>query len=848
LTATGAASYLWSTGETTPSITVTAAGTYTVIGSNGSGCADTASVNVTVNPKPRVYIEADLSICQGDSAVLFAGGAVTYLWSTGDTTQEITVHAAGTYTVIGFNAAGCADTASETITVNPKPQVSINGPLSLCAGSSSTLTATGAISYIWNTGATTASITVTAAGTYTVIGTNASGCTDTAIVNVILNTKPTVAITGPLTFCPGGSTTLTATGAASYVWSNGAHTASITISTPGQYTVTGTAVNGCTATASATVTTSNSPVTVTITPSGPLSFCEGGSVTLTASGAVTYLWNTGATTPSITVTTTGTYTVTGTNASGCTGTATINVTVNPKPDVNITGNLTTCHSLFFSDPAVLTASGATTYLWDNGATTATINVFTARIWTVVGTNAFGCKDTASVRVVDGQKPIISIAANGPLKFCQGDSVKLSVDGLGAVRYLWSTGDTTISIIVKTAGPYSVIATSSSGCTRPASLNVVVYPKPTVAITGTLSFCPGSSTTLTASGAVSYRWNTGATTATLTVTAAGTYTVTGTDANGCTNTASVTVTADACLQVQACSYSQSFYGNPAGRACNGLSATNAVAVALSKGPLVVGSGNKKITIQPNETVAILDKLPATGLVSSLPEGTVTVTDAAGSGYLRNGKFNNELVGQTIALSLNTRNSPELAAIRLSGTMFSTSESSGCVNGVATGSAKSYRIPQNVLNCLGSNNKVEDLLALANAALGGSVNNCGATLAEINEAVTAINEGFDQCRVLTGFSSPSAAATYINGFVTNAYPNPFSSKTTIEFTNLVSDGHVQLDVYSITGQKIGTIFDDDIVKGTTYKAELSAATLSEGVYMYTIKSGNDYISRKLVVDNK
>jgi hypothetical protein len=134
--------------------------------------------------------------------------------------------------------------------VNPLPVVNAGADVSICTGSSTTLTATGAVTYVWNTGATTDAITVspTTTTTYTVTGTDANGCVNTDQVTVTVNPLPVVDAGPDVTICSGGSTILTATGAASYVWDNGAGiTASVTVSptTTTTYTVTGTDANGC---------------------------------------------------------------------------------------------------------------------------------------------------------------------------------------------------------------------------------------------------------------------------------------------------------------------------------------------------------------------------------------------------------------------------------------------------------------------------------------------------------------------------------------------------------------------------------------------------------------------------
>jgi hypothetical protein len=182
LTATGATTYSWSTGETTASITVdpTTNTTYTVTGFNGA-CSATDSVDVTVYPLPTVSISGTLTYCVGASTTLDAGaGFASYSWSSGETTQTISA-TAGNYTVTVTDSNGCSNTSAQvSVTELALPTVAISGTLTYCAGSNTTLTATaGLSSYLWSSGETTQSITATA-GSYTVTGTDANGCSTTS--------------------------------------------------------------------------------------------------------------------------------------------------------------------------------------------------------------------------------------------------------------------------------------------------------------------------------------------------------------------------------------------------------------------------------------------------------------------------------------------------------------------------------------------------------------------------------------------------------------------------------------------------------------------------------------------
>jgi hypothetical protein len=186
-----------------------------------------------------------------------------------------------TYTVTVTNVEGCSATASRTVEVLPLPVVSISGPGNICENVSATLTASGGQSYLWNTGATTASIVVSpsASTTYIVTATDANGCTATSSKTVSVNTTPVISIAGDDLICEGESVTLTASGASSYLWNTGATSPSITVSPTisTTYTVTATDGNGCSAAVSKTVSVSQKPV---ITITGNNNICTGGTAVL----------------------------------------------------------------------------------------------------------------------------------------------------------------------------------------------------------------------------------------------------------------------------------------------------------------------------------------------------------------------------------------------------------------------------------------------------------------------------------------------------------------------------------------------------------------------------------------
>lgn len=439
------------------------------------------SVTASVSPS------GPTTFCQGGSVTLTATGGSSYLWNTGATTSSISVSTSGNYSVTVTNSGCSAVSSPVTVTVNPgpgTPNITPSGPTTFCTGGSVTLSASPANSYQWSNGATSSSIQVTTSGSYSVTVTDGSGCSATSSpITITVNqgpSTPVVTPNGPTSFCAGGSVTLSAGSNGSYQWSNGATSSSIVVTTSGTYSVTVTS-SGCSATSNpVTVTVNQGPGTPVITPSGPTSFCSGGSVTLSASPASSYQWSNGATSSSIVVTTSGFYSVTVTDGSGCSATSiSVSVTVNqapPQATITPSGPTTFCAG----SSVVLTATTGTSYLWSNGSTSQSITVTNPGTYTV---NVYqgSCSSTSApvFVVVNPSPPTPSVSHSTPTSFCDGASVVLTSSS--PTGNLWApTGQMTASITATTSGSYSVQVTNSGGCSSTsAPVSVTVWPNPPI---------------------------------------------------------------------------------------------------------------------------------------------------------------------------------------------------------------------------------------------------------------------------------------------------------------------------------------------------------------------------------
>ena len=372
LTSSAESGYLWSTGAITQSINISSTGVYTVKVTNSEGCQSLSSAAsvITVNSlpvTPAITAVGPTTFCAGGSVTLTSGAGTSYLWSTGETIQNINVSSSGSYTVHVTDINGCqsAQSVATIVTVNdlpPQPTITADGPTTFCDGGSVTLTSDAGTNYLWSTGAITPEIVVTISGSYTVQLTNISGCQSapsaaTGVTVNVIPAAPTITPDGPVTFCDGGSVTLTSNAETGYLWSNTEATQSINVTSAGTYTVQVTNSGGCQSSLSLPIiiTINALPLTPTIIASGPTTFCEGGSVTLTSSSGTGYLWSNASTSQSINVTLSGSYTIQTTNSSGCQSAQSLAkiVTVNAIPQVNITSSSS---SLCISDQRNLTGN------------------------------------------------------------------------------------------------------------------------------------------------------------------------------------------------------------------------------------------------------------------------------------------------------------------------------------------------------------------------------------------------------------------------------------------------------------------------------------------------------------
>jgi hypothetical protein len=468
----GYTTYSWSNGATTQTITVNTSNTYLVTVSNGSCSASSSPVTITVNsnpPAPIVSANGSTTFCQGGSVTLTSSSANSYVWSNGLSTQSIVVSNTGTYFVTIYDSNNCSSVSSAvnvTVNNNPTPVVTPASNVTACIGDTIVLTSSSAVSYLWSNSESSQAVNITQNGNYSVTVTDNNGCSgSSSAVNVAFASQPLVAITNsaPTTFCQGDSVILIANGAASFVWSTGQTSQSITVFSGGVYSVTGTDNNACENDTSINVTVNFNPQPV-INSSGSLTFCNGDSVILTSTTHASYLWNNNQTTQQIKVDSAGSYFVSVTDSNGCSGISqNVVVTVNNNPTPVITAGSST--AFCSGDSVVLSTTLSSAYNWSNGATAQSIVVYNTGDYSVTVSDNNSCSGVSSQISVT-----VNVLPPTPVITLSGDTLVSSASS-GNQWYLFGnpiSGANQNKYKPTQDGSYYVIVTDTNGCNSSTS--------------------------------------------------------------------------------------------------------------------------------------------------------------------------------------------------------------------------------------------------------------------------------------------------------------------------------------------------------------------------------------------
>jgi PKD domain-containing protein len=596
-------------------------------------------------------------------------------------------------------------------------------------------------------------------------------------------------------------------------------------------------------------------------------------------GMTTYLWNvtgnagivgssTNQTVNISTAGTAGTFTITlVTTLNGVAGQCSKTVTVNSTPTCSITGADELCFGIMnatYGGPAnMLTYSWlATPGLTINGSTTsASVNVTASapglQTLTLNATGAAGCTSQCTKTI--NVRPIPPCSITGASNVTTGSTNNQYTGPLNLTLYDWSisgngtiagsSSESTVNVTAGAAGSFTLtLTTTLNGCTLTCSKTVAVDLATIYScnITGTSEACNGSADVFTAPlNFTSYNWSItgngtimGSTTGssvTVVATAGANYTITlQTMFNGVSCSSQKTVVVNECAS--ACTYTQGFYGNTNGMACNNNSGAamtpsqlmlNAFGATTSK---VFGSTTTRrfFTLYQSDITNgnIYRMLPGGGNAGAIDVDNVLPFDGASYDQVntwslvplqRNGpqigRIRNSLLAQTITLWFNISNNSSLGALGLVDDTLLTRATATCGSNTPVGDTSNFGIPHNVIMCLNGGNgypaTVSGLFALANDVLGGL--NTSISASDVANAVDAINNAFDGCRVLVrtipyaqqvltqAMRGESKEGPESNSLKVIAYPNPYKNQFQLHVTSPVT-GIAKIEFYTVAGQKI------------------------------------------------
>ncbi|MEM6317342.1 MAG: PKD domain-containing protein [Bacteroidota bacterium] len=573
ITDTVGLSYRWSTGDSTNVISNLAAGNYSVTISDTLGCTAVELINIGVDTAATLQVSAVDATCFGISNGAASANdtlnltGYSYLWSNGDTTSSISGLAPNTYFVLATNAEGCAIADSVNVLAEREVALDINLTDATCAGVSDgaisindTLDVTG-FRFGWSTGDTVSSVNNLAAGDYTVVVVDTSGCLTGAVITVgntrsldisTVATDAACEVAGNGTVAIQDSIDITNL---SIRWSSGDSTAMVTDLAPGTFTVMVTDTANCTAMDTAIVGITE---TLLVTATANDATCNGvndGSITLNDTTGVEGLaisWSNGDSTQTIQGLMAGTYTYTVTDSLGCSVQDSVSIDAGAGPTVALTATDVSCGGL--SDGSIIIDNPDSTliYTWNTGDTTTMLSEIGTGTYEVTATDSMGCFTVASAETIATSS--VNFALTKTNVTCEGaanGTITLTADSSASdLTIRWNTGDSTAMLTNLAVGEYTATVSDTLGCSTMASIEIIADSSLQISLTGNDIDCVGDADGRVTASVIGFNgndgltfvWNTGDSTATISNLMPGDYQVTVTDTTGCFGTAGVTLAA------------------------------------------------------------------------------------------------------------------------------------------------------------------------------------------------------------------------------------------------------------------------------------------------------------------
>lgn len=571
--------YLWNTSESTASITNKSIGNYSVQIKDSKNCSSTFNYTITQNPLIVITETIVNPLCNGSSngtitnSVSGGSGSYTYLWSHGPTTSNLTGLSAGNYQLEVTDQLGCKQLKNYTLT-NPLVLQATLSPQDLTCNASSngainsTVTGgTSPYSYLWSNGSTATNLSGLSAGSYTLTVTDNNGCTSIATETLAqpIALSLTLNPTNPLCNTSNdGNITSSVNGGTlpySYAWSNGNTSSVVSGIGSGNYTLTVTDKNNCTASELTTITApADIQNNTTITDVSCFNALDGSIISTTSGGTSPYIysWNTGSISKDITNVKGGNYSLTITDKNNCQKSFNYTITEPTKLTTAFTSSLPLCNGQSNGTITSNTIGGSApySYVWSTGYTGGNqLTNVPSNTYLLTITDNNNCKLDTTYTLANQPAPTITSNAINPSCFgLSNGSITLSVNGVSTYSYLWNNGSTNQNQVNISAGNYSVNITDLNSCSYPFNFTLTEPSQLTISSSTTTLKCNGDANgaiSLNVNGGVSpytYSWSNGSNSNIINNLSAGTYTVNVLDQNNCPISKNITLTQPAKLSI------------------------------------------------------------------------------------------------------------------------------------------------------------------------------------------------------------------------------------------------------------------------------------------------------------
>lgn len=495
-------------------------GIYTVTVKDNSGCAFTATTQITQPPALTLAIVPSATLTCVNSAITLTGTTIggvgpvyNYTWSAGPNTNtnSVTQAVAGNYPYIlsSTDANNCVVTNTVTLAFVPNPTVVV-ASVSVCAGQTATFTANGATTYTWNPtnlNGNTFTVNPVANATYTILGSSGS-CTSQSTASVTVNVSPVANAVNNGPICEFNNLVLTGNGGTGYAWTgplnytNATQNPTLALavnSQSGTYTLVVTDANGCQASATTNVVINSAPA---ILANGG-TVCFGYPLVLTATGGANYAWSgpngfvsnlQNPTIPSVNNSNSGTYNVIVTAANTCTSASAVSVGTYSLPVPTITATPIACLNTpvnLQGTPGFLLYqwTGPNNFLSPNANTSFTPSAMgESGMYTLSVTDARGCVGSTSTLIALHPLPLANITLDLNKKcvpFCSNLSLQNTVGAVSLVSASWQINGqnfsgTNLNYCITAGGDYLIKATftDANGCPNSNTYTLNAYPVPT----------------------------------------------------------------------------------------------------------------------------------------------------------------------------------------------------------------------------------------------------------------------------------------------------------------------------------------------------------------------------------